>query len=312
MLQPLVLVIVFLPLICLAQIKLKKNQNDINYKDIVELNSLIYFKADTTLVSGKVVRYNKKNKAKKYFLVSEGKPDHLGWVIINDDLQTPKESGLGDVLLAGVFVTGLVMDISGNAPNLPINQAINQSNVNKPINPIGGYPRAQKRYTSKAYNDMLDKNEISKSYSLVKDGENEFFHELNKDGQIKNKENFIEENKNGIREAFYDNGQLRSKGTYNQGIKDGLWHEYHNNGNLESNVKYIEGIKEGLLESYYYKGQLHAKINYKDGKENGVMLVYHENGQLMIKGVFKEAKEIGEWKFYNENGELINTEIFDD
>lgn len=286
------------------------NHNHINYKDILEINSLIYFKADTTLVSGKVVRYNKKDKATKYFLVVDGKPDDLGWVIINDDVQIPKESGLGDVLLAGAFVTGLVMDISGNPTNLPINQSINQTNVNDPINPIGGYPSAQKKYTSKAYKNMLDKNEIANQGSLVKDGKDGSFEGLKKDGDTKNKENFIEENKNGIWEEFYDNGLLRSKGTFIQGIKDGPWQEYHNNGNLESSVEYIQGKKEGLLESYYYEGQLHARINYEDGKEHGGMLVYHENGQLMIKGVFKEAKEIGEWKFYNENGELINTEIF--
>ncbi|GAA4818593.1 hypothetical protein GCM10023330_29450 [Litoribaculum gwangyangense] len=294
-----------------GQIKMEEHRNDINYKDVLEINNLIYFKADSILVSGRVVRYNKKNKAKIYILVSKGKPDNLGWVTINDDLVMPKASGLGDVFLAGAFVTDIVMDISGNNMNLPMNQSINQNNINEPINSIQGYSEEQKAYISKEYNNMSVNNEISKHLNLIEDAHNESIEALNKNGSIKNKENFIQENRNGIWKEFYDNNQLKSKGLYIDGLRDGLWKEYYDNGNLESSGEYIKGKKDGLFESYYDEGQLHVKVYYKDGKENGEMLVYHKNGKRKIRGFLNEAKEIGEWKFYDENGELINTEIFE-
>jgi hypothetical protein len=54
------LMILVLPFICNGQKKVKEHQGDINFKDIIEIKQLIYFKADTTLVTGRVIRYNKK------------------------------------------------------------------------------------------------------------------------------------------------------------------------------------------------------------------------------------------------------------
>lgn len=54
------LLIVLLPLFCNSQKEVKEYIGDINIKDIIEIKGLIYFKADTSLVTGRVIRFNKK------------------------------------------------------------------------------------------------------------------------------------------------------------------------------------------------------------------------------------------------------------
>ena len=283
----------------------KEYQGGINYKDIMEIKGLLYLKADTTLVTGKVIRYNKKNEAKKYVLVSKGRPDNLGWIQISDGFARPKESVLGEVVNGAAWVTGAVMVVTGNDLNIPYQQ--NPANTN---NELTDFLKDQNDYTIKAYNEMSDRNDISKNINSVDEKSNGPFEQYNKDGQIRIKGNFIEAEKDGTWEEYYDNGQLRSKGSYIEGEKEGIWQEYHENGNLDNKVKFTEGKKVGLLESYHFDGQVFGRIIYKDGKENGLMEVYHKNGQLMMKGLYKDALQIGKWKYYDENGELIKTENF--
>ena len=104
MTRRLLLFLIALPLFCAGQSEMKKYYDDINYKDVIELNKLICFRADSTLVTGKVIRYNRKNKPKKYILVLKGKPIDIGWTQISDDFVRP-ESDLGDLIKGALLVT---------------------------------------------------------------------------------------------------------------------------------------------------------------------------------------------------------------
>jgi antitoxin component YwqK of YwqJK toxin-antitoxin module len=254
------------------------NFQDINYKDVTEIKSLIYIKADTTLVSGKVIRYNKKKEAKSYILVTNGKPDSFGWIYINDKYKEP-EKKMKTKTTPVVNEAGIII-----------------GSVEEPL--------------IKYYDQMSDRNDITKSIQsnidasvLEKPRDRSYEDEV-----LKNKGINDEVDKNGILEKYYSNGNLESKGVYIDGKKDGLWQEYYDNSQLKSKGNYIKGKKDDFWQEYHKNGQLLGSINYKDGKENGIMEVYHNNGQLMMKGVFRDAIQIGEWKYYNENGELIKTE----
>lgn len=106
-----IFVIMFLSLSCLGQdssINKFRNlnhnfisENDINVKDILQIDDLVYFKKDTVLITGRVVKYNRKGKLKKVILVVEGKPDELGWIDVNYSNPAPgedKSNGKGKIL----------------------------------------------------------------------------------------------------------------------------------------------------------------------------------------------------------------------
>jgi len=76
----------------------KEHQGIFDYKNVIEIKGLIYVKTDTSLVTGKVIRYNRKRKAKKFIFVTKGKPDIMGWTKISDDFVRPKESILGNMV----------------------------------------------------------------------------------------------------------------------------------------------------------------------------------------------------------------------
>ena len=76
--------ILALPFICSGQISEGHDYFPVDFKSVTERNGLIYFKADTTLVTGRVTQYDKKNKAKKYIMVTNGKPDNTGWISVKD------------------------------------------------------------------------------------------------------------------------------------------------------------------------------------------------------------------------------------
>ena len=57
--------ILSLPFICLGQINNGQDYFPVDFKSVTERNGLIYFKADTTLVTGRVTQYDKKNKAEE-------------------------------------------------------------------------------------------------------------------------------------------------------------------------------------------------------------------------------------------------------
>ena len=88
--------------VCFCQIGYL-NENDINFKDIVEKKGLMYFKFDTTLVTGRVVRFNRKNEAKSYVFVVEGKPQNQNWTIFQDEIKDMEDSALGEILYGAAF-----------------------------------------------------------------------------------------------------------------------------------------------------------------------------------------------------------------
>ena len=200
---------------------------------------MIYFKTDTTLVTGKIIRYNKKNQAKKYVWVSKGNPNNLGWVRFNDKVVMPKESALGNVLSTGAVVTEQVGLVTGNdnlATSNKVKFPISDSGYKiTNNNTIENYLSEQRVYTSKAYSDMLVKNEISSQLNSTKDSSNGPFKE------------------------YYDTGQLKSEGNYIEGKKDGLWETYYPTitGELMYKGNYKNGEQHGYWEYYYY---LHPKI----------------------------------------------------
>lgn len=53
----------FVPLNSNAHKNGNEYQGDLNYKEIIEIDGLIYLKVDTILVTGRVVSYNKEKEA---------------------------------------------------------------------------------------------------------------------------------------------------------------------------------------------------------------------------------------------------------
>ena len=88
-----------------------KDKNDINVKEILQFDDLVYLKKDTTLITGRVVSTNRKGKLKKVILVIKGKPDELGWIDVNFKNPTPGEDpsdGMGKIL------TGILQAVKDN------------------------------------------------------------------------------------------------------------------------------------------------------------------------------------------------------
>lgn len=244
------LLIMILPLFCISQKGVKEYIGDINFKDIIEIKGLIYFKSDTSLVTGRVIRYNKKKVAKKYFFVSQGRQENVGWVYFMDKVETPEESGLGLLLSIPVHMFGNNIEFS--------NEDYNDSNS---LNKIESYLSYQKEYTSKAYHDMLERNE---NYVQLNSSKERIF---------------------GSFEEYYEEGQIKMKGNYKDGYRDGEFEEYYDNGQLKSKGNYKEGKINGEWVSYYKNGVLRAKGSWKKGKIDGEWLEYDENGQVIKKGI---------------------------
>ena len=251
------------------QCKAQEYHGDVNYKDVTEIKDLIYFRADTTLVTGKVIRYNKKKVAKRYIMVRNGKPDVSGWIYFNEKYESPKESGLGTLVTSVAKTTGAVMDILGNDIDvpLPINKAntINKSIIQNDVNDILGY---NKEIAAKANDDMLRRNEISKNiepniYSAqTSEPSDELYHKYYEDGQLEIIGSYIDNKKNGIWEKYHSNGKLKSKGVYNNNVKDGLWEEYYENEKLKEVGSYKDGKEIGEWKYYDEEGKLLFTENY--------------------------------------------------
>jgi antitoxin component YwqK of YwqJK toxin-antitoxin module len=83
--QLIVLLILLFPFVCEGQTNKVNYYQDIDYKDIVESKGLFYLKLDTTLVTGRVIRYNNKKEPKRYILVEKGKPQSVNWITFRND-----------------------------------------------------------------------------------------------------------------------------------------------------------------------------------------------------------------------------------
>lgn len=243
--------IITLPLFLVCQGQTKKTDEvpEIDYNDVTEINGLVYFKKDTTLVSGKVIRYNKKNKPNSYLTVSSGKADNFGWVLIKNKYEEPKNKvrrtrSRNVVNEAGVVI-GSIEEPSNYVQMSEINNTSNniQSNINS---------SAEEKTGEESYKDDLMKSD---SILVVKDGH---------------------------WEKHYASGKLESKGVYIEGKRDGLWEEFYENGQLKRKILYDNGLENGLWEQYYDNGQLWGKGHYKDGRTIGEWNYYDEKGKLLL------------------------------
>lgn len=225
--------ILTLPFICLGQINEGHNYFSIDFKDVVETDGLIYSKADTTLVTGRVVRYNKKNKEKKYIIVTKGKPDNLGWISVKDKYTPPEENGLGLLVTGAAQVIDLIDPI--DIPNSRTQHASDAS--------IDSYLDYNKEFIKKEYKEVSYRNKISKNLKSEYEVSIKPFEENNKEGQIEDKGNYIDGKKEGLWEEYYENGQLKAKGVYKDGKKDGTWEVFNERAKLKAKINYRLGIK---------------------------------------------------------------------
>lgn len=287
--------------VCQGQKQKTDTYWDVNFKNVKEIKGLIYFKVDTTLVTGKVIRYNKKNEAKRYIFVTKGKPDILGWIQIRNNYVRPEESLLGEVITVAGIGAGAVMPFTGNDLNIPFQGRTNVTTGNE----FKSFQNSQKDYTKKMYDEILERNDISHDLELNKSSENRKIQDKSK--LLNTKAN----KKDGPWELYYPNNSLESRGNYKDNKREGVWEEYYENGKLKSKSYYVHGKKENLLELYHSNGNLKGKLYYENGKEDGNVEMYHMNGILYLKGKFKEGKQAGDWKYFNVKGELINTENFE-
>ncbi|MDT0552627.1 hypothetical protein [Urechidicola vernalis] len=77
------------------------SEYDVDVKKILQIDELVYLKKDTTLMTGRVVKYNRKGKLKRVILVVDGMPDELGWIDVNFKNPEPgedKSNGKGKIL----------------------------------------------------------------------------------------------------------------------------------------------------------------------------------------------------------------------
>lgn len=293
--QIITLIFISLSYVCFGQLE-KVVENAINFDDIIEIKDLMYFKADTTLVTGKVIRFNKKKEPKQYIEVVDGKPQNYEWIKFEGDFKNMEFDGLGTLVNAAVGLTGLAMAVAGNDLDIP---AQNNSNIfGQNDNGTNIYQSREESYNEKMKFEeekrMISKNLNSRSKPAIKE-----------DSKPE-----IEVIENGLYEDFYNSTNLRTRGNYSKGKKVGHWEEWYENGQLKSKMEYLDGKKIGRLDTYHPNGQLKGRVNYVDGKEEGEIMVYNENGEILLIGIFKEGMQAGVWNYF-ENGKLIKTESFD-
>lgn len=297
--QLLITFILTLSFVCQGQ---TNNIKDFDYNDIVELKGLFYLKSDTTLVTGRVIHYNKKKEAKRYVFMTEGKPDNLGWTQFKNNYKSPKESTLGSVLTGAAFVTATVLAVSGNDPDVPIQNSNNRNSAN-------GYFNEQKDNTTRAYREMSERKDISQQLNTNKETRIESSKRNSNNIPLETEGNYVNGKKEGIWKTYYLNKKLKSKGAYAEDKKEGLWVEYNENGVLENEVNYFMGKKEGLMKVYQRENILKARVNYKNGKEDGVGEYFDEQGQIELKVNYKNGKEDGALEHYK-NGQLVKIEFW--
>ena len=203
------LILISFSFVCLGQTKNTNDFPELSYKDITEIKGLIYVKSDTSLFTGRVIRYNKKNEAKRYINVTQGKPDIRGWIQVDERFERPKESVLGEVIQGSAIITGAVMAATGNDLNMPY-----QGRTNEPTgNELKTYQNIQKDYIEKVYDEMSERSDISHDLELNNSSENE---------KIQDKSQLLNtraNKKDGAWELYYPNKSLESRGNYKENKK---------------------------------------------------------------------------------------------
>ena len=248
------LILIIFSFVCHGQTIKADDFLDINYKDVIEINGLVFYKVDTTLVTGKIIRYNKKSKPKSYVIVLKGKPDNYGWVHIKDNYSEPEKK----------MKTRRTIPVKNEAGKIV-------GNVEEPFDEY--------------YNRISDRNDIFKDIQsnnnnllvLKKPIESSY-----KDEVLKSESITDEVEKNGLWEKHYSNGNLEIKGIYIEGKKEGLWEEFYENGQLKTKINYNAGTKDGLWLKYHSNSQLWGKGNYKNDRMIGEWDYYDEKGKLIL------------------------------
>jgi antitoxin component YwqK of YwqJK toxin-antitoxin module len=288
----LILIIVALSFFCQGQ---TDNYQDIDFNDIVEIKGQIYLKADTTLATGRVIRYSRKKEAKRYIIVRKGNPDNSGWIYFKDKHEIPKESVIGDLVSLAAVTTAAVMVISGKDINMPL-PVNNINNTNNKLlgNQVSDYLDYNKEIGKKLYKEASERNEITKRLKL------------NKNSKI------TEKPIDGYYQKYNEEDQLEIKGNYINGKKNGIWKKYYSTGKIKSIGVYNNDVKVGLWEEYYENSQLKRKAIYNKGFKDGLWVEYHSNSQILTKGHYKDGRLTGEWKYYDEDGKLLLTEDYED
>lgn len=118
--QLIVLLILLFPFVCEGQTNKENYYQDIDYKDIVESKGLFYLKLDTTLVTGRIIRYNKKKEAKRYILAENGKPESSDWIAFHDNYNPLPEIwiDIGKPIEDNMYADG----ITSNRDPIPIKE----------------------------------------------------------------------------------------------------------------------------------------------------------------------------------------------
>lgn len=225
--------ILTLPFICFGQISTGQDYFPVDYKHVTETNGLIYFQADTTLVTGRVTQYNKKNKAKKYIIVTNGKPDNSGWIVVKDNYTPPEKSALGSVITGAGQVLNFVEPI-----DIPTSRTYHVSDAS-----IDSYLDYNKEFVKKEYKDASERNKISENLQSEHEVPLNPSIENSNKGQIEEKGQFIDGKKEGLWEMYHKNGQLKARGVYKEGKEDGSWEVYNEQGQLKAKISYRMGIK---------------------------------------------------------------------
>ena len=103
-----VIFILFLSFDCMGQSENVYNNENINIKDVMEENGLLFYKMDTTLVTGRVVRYNKKGKIKLEILIIEGR------LYEADGIHNKNQNPTTETTLWGEILTGVLGAVKQN------------------------------------------------------------------------------------------------------------------------------------------------------------------------------------------------------
>lgn len=252
-------------------------ENEVNFEDILEQKGLLYFKADTTLVTGRVIKYNRKKEAKRYVIVINGLPDKSGWIAINNQIQYIKP-----ITRRPFFYKG--SETSADWASGQTRYNINRKNMNS-VNEER--MRLERNYIN---SDSIESDTNNKESIVLKPANNS--------------------KKDGLYEEYLKNGQKILEVTFLNGKRDGIEKKWYENGFLKSKAYFLDGKKVGRFEMFHPNGQAKVSINYIDGKEDGEIMEFGENGEIMMIGSFKEGIQVGEWYYY-EKGKLIHSENFD-
>jgi antitoxin component YwqK of YwqJK toxin-antitoxin module len=272
----LLILIIAAPLFCNGQKKVNEYQCDINFKDVIEKRGLIYFKVDTSLVTGRMVQYNKKNVAKKYMYVLNGKPDNLGWVRYKDKVELPKASVTGTLL-------SIPLLYSGNDDYINYSQENRNDNLTlyNRIIKADTYISNQKENTSKAYDEMLERNDIY------------------------NQQISIKEIINGPMVEYYKEGQIKTTGHYKNGFLSGECKQFYQTGELHKTLNYENGKLTGVFKEFYQTGQLKESGNFINGVQVGVKKTYYDTGELQSVEYFKNGQPMRDSKYFDKKRNLI-------